>query len=119
MPRQWGIARFDPPPFNKLGLLVSTSALLMTTGVLIRQSRQEKLAEQRAQLTLQLSLLSEQKIAKLIGLVEELRRDLPNVHDRHDPEAEVMQEAADPHTVLTALEQNLEAELAQMQKDPF
>ena len=87
----------------------------MTAGVLIRQSQQEKLAEQWAQLTLQLSLLSEQKIAKLIGLIEELRRDLPHVHDRHDPEAEVMQAATDPQTVMAALEQNLAAELAELQ----
>ena len=116
LPRQWGTPHFDPPPFSKLELLLSTSALLLTTGVLIRQNRQEKLAEQRAQLNLQISLLSEQKLAKLIALVEELRRDSPDVHDRHDPEAEVMQEAADPHTVMTALEQNLDAELAQMQQ---
>jgi len=48
----------------------------MTVGVLIKQNRQEKLAEQRAQLSLQLNLA---KIAKLIALVEELRCDLPNI----------------------------------------
>jgi len=33
------------------------------------------------------SLLAEQKTAKLIALIEELRRDLPEVTNRHDPEA--------------------------------
>jgi dGTP triphosphohydrolase len=49
-------------------------------------------------------------------LVEELRRDLPNVKDRHDPEAEVMKQAADPHVVIEALEKSLVEELTQLQQ---
>jgi uncharacterized membrane protein len=80
--------------------------------VLVRQTRQENFAEQRSQLMLQLNLLSEQKIAKMIALLEELRADLPDVADRHDPEAEMMQEAADPIAVLAALQETLGEELA-------
>jgi uncharacterized membrane protein len=80
--------------------------------VLVRQTRQENFAEQRSQLMLQLNLLSEQKIAKMISLLEELRADLPDVADRHDPEAEMMQEAADPIAVLAALQETLGEELA-------
>lgn len=115
LPRRFGFRQFDPPPFYWLQGTVSFSALLITTGVLIKQTRQEKLAEQRAQLSLQLNLLSEQKIAKLIVLVEELRRDLPNVEDRHDPEAEVMKQATDPHEIVDTLEERLEEELAELQ----
>ena len=89
----------------------------MTAGVLIRQNRQEKLAEQRAQLALQLNLLSEQKVAKLIALIEELRKDLPNVKNRYDPEAEMMKEAADPHAVMEALEETLTQELEILQQE--
>ena len=74
-----GIAPFDPPPYFWLQGLVGLGALLTTTIVLITQTRQGKLAEQRAQLDLQVSLLAEQKTAKLIALLEELRRDLPEV----------------------------------------
>ena len=100
--------QWDPPPFSWLQGLVGLGALLMTTVVLITQNRQNKTEEQRAHLDLQVSLLAEQKIAKLIALVEELRRDLPNVHNRSDPEAEAMSESADPHAVLSALEETLE-----------
>lgn len=103
-----GIARFDPPPFYWLQGVVGLGALLLTIVVLITQNRQAKLNERRAQLDLQVSLLTEQKIAKLIALVEELRRDMPSVRDRLDPEAEAMQQAADPHAVLEALEEKLE-----------
>ena len=105
LPRQWNIPVFDPPPFNFLQESVSLVSLIMTAGVLVRQSRQEQLAEQRAQLSLQINLLSEQKIAKLIALVEELRKDLPNVKNRFDLEAEIMQQSADPHLVMDALEE--------------
>lgn len=106
--RHLGLPQWDAPPFYWLQGAASLSGLLMTTVVLITQNRQGKLAEQRAHLDLQVNLLAEQKIAKLIDLVEELRRDMPNVHNRHDAEAEVMKESADPHAVLSALEQVLE-----------
>ncbi|MEH2070357.1 MAG: DUF1003 domain-containing protein [Nostoc sp.] len=112
LPRRFGLLRFDPPPFSWLQFSLTTASLLVTTGVLIKQERQEKLAEQRAQLSLQLNLLSEQKIAKLIALVEELRRDIPNVKNRYDPEAEMMKSPTDAHAILDVLEETLASELA-------
>ena len=117
LPSGFGVPQFDPPPFSWLEFTISTGSLLMTAGVLIKQNRQEKLAEQRAQLALQLNLLSEQKVAKLIALIEELRRDLPNVKNRYDPEAEMMKEAADPHAVMEALEETLTQELEILQQE--
>ncbi|MBW4469152.1 MAG: DUF1003 domain-containing protein [Stenomitos rutilans HA7619-LM2] len=98
---------FHVPPFHWSSQGLDAAALVISTGVLVRQTRQENFAEQRSQLMLQLNLLSEQKIAKIIALLEELRADLPEVSDRRDPEAEVMQEAADPIAVLDALQENL------------
>ena len=82
---------------------------ITSTGVLIYQARQEKVAEERSHLTLQLNLLTEQKIAKLIALVEELRTDLPNVRNRHDSEAFEMQKTTNPQVVLNALKETLNA----------
>jgi uncharacterized membrane protein len=98
----------DPPPFSRLQAVVGLAALLMTTMVLTTQNRQARHAEHRAHLDLQVNLLAEQKIAKLIALVEELRRDLPNVHDRKDPLAEAMTRSVDPGAVSSALERNFE-----------
>ena len=105
---RFGIAPFDPAPYYWLQGIVGLGAWLTTTIVLITQARQGKLAEQRAQLDLQVNLLAEQKTAKLIALVEELRRDLPNVTDRHDPQAAVMEQTTDPHVILGALEESLQ-----------
>ena len=97
----------DPPPFTALQTLVTVASLLVTTMVLITQNRQARQAERRAQLDLHVNLQAEQKIAKLISLVEELRRDLP-VRDRKDSEADAMSHAADPQAVLDALEESLD-----------
>ena len=103
--RRFGLLEFDPPPFNFLQGILSLGALLTATVVLIKQSRLAKLEEQRAHLDLQVNLLTEQKTTKIIELLEELRRDLPMVKDRHDPEAAAMQQPTNPREVLAALDE--------------
>jgi uncharacterized membrane protein len=102
---RFGVGSFDPPPFVWLQGLVSLSALLMTSIILITQNRRSAHAEQRAQLDLQVNLLAEQKVAKLIALLEELRVDIPTVRDRVDEVAEAMKNPVDAQAVLSALEE--------------
>jgi len=109
-PKLFGWQRIDPPPFFWLQGMVTLSALLMTTLVLITANRQTRNAEERSHLDLQVNLLAEHKVAKLIALVEELRRDLPMVRDRIDREADAMQEAVDPNAMIEALAGASEAE---------
>jgi uncharacterized membrane protein len=101
----FGITPFDPPPFQWLELLVSFVALVTTTVVLIAQNRQARFEQQRAHLDLQVNLLTEQKVTKVIHLLEELRRDLPMVKDRHDPQATEMQQRADTAKLASALDE--------------
>lgn len=103
--RQAGLAEFDPEPYFWLQGIVGLGALLTSTVVLSKQNRFAKLAEQREHLDLKVTLLTEQKAAKLIDLLEELRRDLPNVKDRHDPEAAVLKQSMNPELVLAALDE--------------
>lgn len=103
LPLPAGHVRIDPPPFFWLQGCLGLSSLLMTTFVLITENRQTRNAEERSHLDLQVNLLAEHKIAKLIGLLEELRRDLPMVKDRVDQEAAEMQTAVDPEALLAAL----------------
>jgi uncharacterized membrane protein len=100
-----GFQPLDPPPFFWLQGFVSLGALVTTTVVLIAQNREAKLEKQRMELELQVNLLTEQKTTKLIRLLEELRRDLPLVKDRHDPEAVALQKPTDPEEVLSTLEE--------------
>ncbi|MGL5834238.1 MAG: DUF1003 domain-containing protein [Waterburya sp.] len=100
---------FGLPLFDAKEMGLDIAALLIATGVLVQQSRQDQLAEQRSHLNLQINLLTEQKIAKLIELMEELREDSPQIRDRHDLEAQIMQQATDPQIVLDILRENLES----------
>ena len=78
--------------------------------MLIKQNRLAKLEELRAHLDLQVNLLAEQKATKLIDLIEELRRDLPMVKDRSDPEAAALKQPTDPNVVLATLDERREKE---------
>jgi uncharacterized membrane protein len=101
----WGLKPFDAPPFGLLDGIMSLIALITTTIVLIAQNRQAKLEQQHTHLALQVNLLTEQKATKLIHLIEELRRDLPMVKDRHDAQATALQERADTAQVVSAIEE--------------
>jgi uncharacterized membrane protein len=101
----WGLKPFDAPPFELLDGIMSLIALITTTIVLIAQNRLAKLEQQHTHLALQVNLLTEQKVTKLIHLIEELRRDLPMVKDRHDAQATAMQERADTAQVVSAIEE--------------
>ena len=101
----WGLRSFDALPFEMLNGILSLIALITTTIVLIAQNRQAKLEQQHTHLALQVNLLTEQKVTKLIHLIEELRRDLPMVKDRHDAQAAALQERADTAQVASAIEE--------------
>lgn len=107
-----GLVCLDQPPFFWLQGVVAMAALLTSSMVLITQNRQGKLAARRALLDLHVNLLSEQKVAKVISLLEELRRDIPSVGDRVDPQAEAMSRPVNAQAVITNLEQRVEQAIA-------
>src|SRR6202023_3664051 len=72
-----GYRPIDPPPFSGLGSAVSLVSLYIVVLILATQRRENQLAQLREQLTLELAILSEQKTAKVIQLLEESRRDNP------------------------------------------
>jgi uncharacterized membrane protein len=106
--RQFGIAAWDPAPFPLLQTVMTLCALLVAIAVLVTQNRQAKVDRRQAQLDLQISLAIDQRAAKIISLLEELRRDSPNLRDRVDKEADLLQTALDPHEVVTVLENRLD-----------
>jgi len=98
-------AGFDAPPFPTLQGVVQLAALYITVLILITQRHEDELIERRQQLTLEMVMLSEQKNAKIVELIEEMRRDNPMIKDRVDPDAEALAVPADPHTVLDAIKE--------------
>ena len=97
-------ATIDPPPFSWLSTVATVCSLLVTVMILVSANRGNVLDQQRDRLALQIALLTDRKTAKIIALLEELRRDSPAVHDRDDPEASALAQATDPHAVAAELE---------------
>lgn len=108
---------WDPPPFSWLSGVVSVVALYTTVLILATQRHDDELASHREQLTLELAILGEQKSAKIIQLLEEMRRDSPHLTNRVDAEAHAMSTPADPQSVMEALrtthEEMLESEVSE------
>jgi uncharacterized membrane protein len=75
--RQWipGVV-FDPFPFGLLTLIVSLEAIFLATFVLISQNRDARIADMRADLDLQIDLLSEYEITQILRLVAAIGRKL-------------------------------------------
>jgi uncharacterized membrane protein len=96
----------DPPVFPLLQGVVNLLSLFIVTLVLAAQKHEDELNTHREILTLELAILSERKIAKIIELLEELRRDSPHIADRVDQQAEQMAQPADAQSVLAAAEGN-------------
>jgi len=111
-------APLDAPPFPWLQNGLTLMALYMGALILTTQRRADHLGELREQMTLELAILTEQKAAKLIGLIEELRRDSPEIKDRVDHEARDMASSADPHVVLEAIEETNQEMIAAIAPGP-
>ena len=102
--RLGGGAPPDPAPFGWLELVLNVAALVIALMILTSQRRADRFANLREQMTLEATLLTEQKTRKIIELLEELRRDSPQIPDRKDLEADQMAAKADPHDVLATIE---------------
>lgn len=102
----------DKPAFPWLQGFAELITIYITTLVLMSQRRKDQLSELREQLTLELAITTELKSAKLIALLEEMRRDNPLLVDRIDEQAEAMAQPADPEAVLEALQESQEEMIA-------
>jgi uncharacterized membrane protein len=92
-----GVLTFDEFPFSLLTMVVSLEAIFLSTFVLISENRQALQSDRRAKIDLQVNLIAEQEITKVVSLIAELNAFL-GLH-RDDPEVEHMRRA----THVTAL----------------
>lgn len=66
------IEAFDPYPFGLLALLITCESVLLFMLVLIKQNRMTRRAEQRSHLGLQLTMLVEQELTKVLQILEKV-----------------------------------------------
>lgn len=64
-----GVPRFDPYPFILLAMIVSVEGVLLSTFVLMKQNRMQQKSDVRHQLDLQINLLAEKEVTKVLQLL--------------------------------------------------
>jgi uncharacterized membrane protein len=98
-----GLRPWDPT-FVVLAMIASVEAIFLSTFILITQNRMAAAADRRAELDLQVSLLAEAEITKLVELVAEMasRMEVPQARQG---EIEEMKKLVQPEAVLDAIEE--------------
>jgi uncharacterized membrane protein len=97
-----GAPRFDPT-FVILAMASSVEAIFLSTFVLITQNRMAAAAEKRAELDLQVSLLAEHEITRVIGLVLQIAERL-GIDQRDNIEIQELAGDARPEKILDRIE---------------
>ncbi|HEX2202940.1 MAG TPA: DUF1003 domain-containing protein [Longimicrobium sp.] len=91
------------PSFVVLAMVASVEAIFLSTFVLISQNRMQALADKRADLDLQVSLLSEHEVTQLITLVRRMAQEM-GIEESRDPELDELEQDVAPEKVLEEME---------------
>lgn len=97
-----GIGRWDST-FVVLAMIASVEAIFLSTFILISQNRMSVISERRAELDLQISLLAEHEVTKLVEMVSAIADQLGVSPGR---EVEELKRNVAPEAVLDALERD-------------
>lgn len=98
-----GLSPIDSYPFGLLTMTVSLEAIFLSMFVLISQNRMTELADQRADLDLQVNLLAEYEITKVLKIVDAIADHL-EIEVGKDPELEELKVQVSPDTMLKEME---------------
>ena len=98
---------FDPYPFALLCMIVSMEGVLLSTFVLIKQNRMGALSDERSHLDLQISLLSEQEVTKIIRMLEQVSARLGIADEVVDAEVREMGATTAVGSLARALREKL------------
>jgi uncharacterized membrane protein len=69
----FGVKPFDPFPYGLLTMVVSLEAIFLSTFVLISQNRLGEDAENRANLNLQIALLTENEVTRVLQMLDTIQ----------------------------------------------
>ncbi len=98
-----GVPKFDPS-FVILAMAASVEAIFLSTFILISQNRMTATAQKRAELDLQINLLTEHEVTKLVALLSSVAERL-GVKSEVDGEVEELKEDVAPDAVLDEIEE--------------
>ena len=97
-----GIPKFDPS-FVILAMAASVEAIFLSTFILISQNRMTAAGEKRAELDLQINLLAEHEVTKLVAMIAAIA-DRLGVETEVEAELGELKEDVAPETVLDEIE---------------
>jgi uncharacterized membrane protein len=106
---------FDPYPFSLLTMIVSLEAIFLATFVLISQNRQAVIDAQRNDLDLQVDLLSEYELTRVLALVDAIAEHL-GLEVSKDPELDDLEQDTQPEALVEEMQQRQHAAAAQHPK---
>ncbi len=98
-----GVRPFDPYPFIFLSMAVSVEGVLLTTFVLMKQNRMAKRADLRNQLNLQVDLLSEKEVTKILQMLRAMADHMGMEQEADEPELQELSQ----NTAVEALAKEL------------
>ena len=101
------IPRFDPPPFQLLGVIFAFEAILLASFVLMRQSRIGRRSDERDHLELQVSLLTEKEITAVLSICQAIAQKLDLDSVAKAPEIEEMTQEVQIDEVAETIRENL------------
>jgi uncharacterized membrane protein len=99
-----GLKPFDPS-FVVLAMFASVEAIFLSTFVLISQNRASAQADRRADLDLQVSLLSEHEVTRLIILVTAIAKKM-DIEDAQQPELDELAQDVHPENVMDTMDKH-------------
>jgi uncharacterized membrane protein len=102
-----GVRPFDPYPFVLLALVVSCEGVLLTTFVLIEQNLMASNSDHRAHLNLQIDLLAEKEITKVLQLQRLICSHLGISDVNIDSEVTELTEATAVETLASELRERI------------
>ena len=82
------IAIFDPFPFGFLTMIVSLEAIVLAIFILVSQNRQSYITSLREELHMQVNLIAEEEVTKVLKVLAEIRTKLGIIEK--DPELDAM-----------------------------
>lgn len=98
-----GVPPFDPFPYGLLTMVVSLEAIFLSTFVLISQNRLSEEAESRANLSLQIGLLTEHETTRVLQMLDAIQDKLGIENDEDSALADLEMETK-PEDVLAEIE---------------
>lgn len=100
-----GFPIIDPYPYSFMNSFVSIEAIILTVIVLMSQNRESQRDVLRNELGLQVELISEKEITKILQLLKQILEEQKKLKD--DPELTEMTEEIDASYIERKLEQQL------------